>query len=52
LHEHSLTTTVPAEFFDAMLDALDSPTHPNDALARAARRVDDVARRRQPSGVV
>jgi uncharacterized protein (DUF1778 family) len=46
LHDHSLTTTVPAAFFDAMLEALDAPARPNDALARAARRIDDVVRRR------
>lgn len=46
LHEHLLTTTVPAAFFDAMLEALDSSASPNDALTRAARRVDDVVRRR------
>lgn len=46
LHEHLLTTTVPAAFFDAMLEALDSSANPNDALTRAARRVDDVLKRR------
>jgi uncharacterized protein (DUF1778 family) len=46
LHEHSLTTTVPAAFFDSLLEALDSPSRPNDALTRASRRIDDVVTRR------
>lgn len=36
------TTTVPAEFFDALLDALDSDPEPSKALVRAAE-----ARRRR-----
>jgi uncharacterized protein (DUF1778 family) len=32
------TTTVAADFFDALLAALDQPAEPNKALARAARR--------------
>ncbi len=32
------TTTVPADFFDALLAALDRPAEPNEPLTRAARR--------------
>lgn len=37
IREHEATTNVPAEFFDELLAALDAPTEPNAALARAAR---------------
>jgi uncharacterized protein (DUF1778 family) len=30
-------TTVPAEFFDAMFDALSQPPRPNEAMRRVAR---------------
>ena len=30
-------TTVPAEFFDAMFDALSAPPRPNEAMRRVAR---------------
>ena len=32
------TTTVPAEFFDRLLEALDQPAVANEALARAVKR--------------
>lgn len=32
------TTTVPPDFFDQLVEALDQPLRPNEALARAARR--------------
>ncbi len=31
-------TLVPADYFDALVAALDSPTQPNDALRAAAQR--------------
>jgi len=33
----SRRTTVPAEFFDAMFDALSQPPDPNEAMRRVAR---------------
>lgn len=33
----SRRTTVSADFFDAMLDALSEPPHPNEAMQRVAR---------------
>lgn len=45
IREHEATTTVPAEFFDDLLDALDSPGEPNEALAGAARRAQDTVTR-------
>jgi uncharacterized protein (DUF1778 family) len=38
LLEHESQTTVPAEFFDDLLAALDAPAQPNAALTRAALR--------------
>jgi len=38
IREHEATTTVPAGFFDDLLDALDAPPSPNAALTRAAQR--------------
>jgi uncharacterized protein (DUF1778 family) len=38
LREHEATTTVSAAYFDDLLDALDAPTRPNVALARAAEQ--------------
>ncbi|MGL4743132.1 MAG: DUF1778 domain-containing protein [Dermatophilaceae bacterium] len=38
IREHDATTTVPAEFFDDLLDALDATPHANPALRRAARQ--------------
>jgi uncharacterized protein (DUF1778 family) len=32
------TTTVPAEFFDQLLEALDQPPMANEAMTRAVRR--------------
>ena len=37
-------TRVPASFFDDLLDALERPVERNEALARAARRIDQVVR--------
>ena len=36
--EHEAHTRVPAEFFDALLAALDAPAEPSGALIRAAQR--------------
>jgi uncharacterized protein (DUF1778 family) len=38
LAEHQTQTRVPADFFDALLDALDAPPRANPALAAAADR--------------
>ncbi len=38
IREHEATTTVPAEFFGDLLDALDAAPRANPALARAARQ--------------
>lgn len=38
LAEHQTQTGVPAEFFDALLDALDAEPRPSEALAEAAAR--------------
>ncbi|CAN5324282.1 hypothetical protein BH18ACT9_BH18ACT9_02520 [soil metagenome] len=38
IREHEATTTVPAEFFDDLLDALDAPPRANTALTRAAKQ--------------
>lgn len=38
IREHEATTTVPAEFFDDLLDALDAAPRANAALARAAQQ--------------
>jgi uncharacterized protein (DUF1778 family) len=46
LQEHSMTTVVPAEFFDELLAALDQPAVPNDALRAAAQRAGFVVERR------
>lgn len=40
IREHEATTTVPAEFFDQMLAALDTPAAPAPALVEAMRRAD------------
>jgi uncharacterized protein (DUF1778 family) len=42
LREHDTQTTVPAEFFDDLLSALDSPAQPNTALSRATQRARDL----------
>ena len=41
LREHS-ATVVPPDFFDSLLSALEEPVVPNPALARAARRADEI----------
>jgi uncharacterized protein (DUF1778 family) len=46
LQEHMAATTVPAEFFDELLDALDQPAKPNKALKAAARRTRALVERR------
>lgn len=38
IREYEATTTVPAEFFDEVLAALDAPASPDAGLIRAARR--------------
>lgn len=38
IREHEATTTVPADFFDHLLDALDAAPRANAALARAAQQ--------------
>ncbi|HEX3826449.1 MAG TPA: DUF1778 domain-containing protein [Sporichthyaceae bacterium] len=42
LREHEATTTVPAEFFDELLAALDAPPTANANLAAAARRAREI----------
>jgi uncharacterized protein (DUF1778 family) len=39
LREHEATTTVPAEFFDDLMAALDAPARPNTALRKAASKL-------------
>lgn len=39
LREHEMTTTVPAEFFDDLLAALDAPTEASPTLVKAATRL-------------
>ena len=38
LREHDTRTVVPAEFFDELLTALDSPGEANTSLSRASQR--------------
>jgi uncharacterized protein (DUF1778 family) len=45
LAEHQTQTRVPAEFFDALLDAPDTEPRPDPALAAAAARARDLLRR-------
>jgi uncharacterized protein (DUF1778 family) len=45
IREYEATTTVPAGFFDDLLDALDAPASPNAALTRAAKRARDLVTR-------
>lgn len=45
LVEHATRTRVPAEFFDALLDALDAEPGPSSALAAAAERARTLLRR-------
>lgn len=42
IREHEATTTVPSEFFDEVLAALDTPASPNAALTQAAKRARSV----------
>jgi uncharacterized protein (DUF1778 family) len=46
LREHMLTTVVPGEFFDRLLEALDQPVIPNEALKAAAQRARNIVERR------
>lgn len=39
LREHEATTTVPPEFFDELIAALDAPGRANPALTEAAERL-------------
>lgn len=39
LREHDATTTVPPEFFDQLIEALDTPAKPNAALRTASRKL-------------
>lgn len=45
IREHEATTTVPAEFFDDLFDALDAPASPDAALTRAGQRARDLLTR-------
>ncbi|MBK5248954.1 MAG: DUF1778 domain-containing protein [Actinomycetales bacterium] len=45
IREYEATTTVPAGFFDDLLDALDAPASPNAALTLAAKRARDTVTR-------
>ena len=38
VRQHETHTSVPAEFFDALIASLDEPAEVNPALAKAARR--------------
>jgi uncharacterized protein (DUF1778 family) len=39
LREHEATTTVPADYFDKLIAALDTPAKPNAALRKAAAKL-------------
>jgi uncharacterized protein (DUF1778 family) len=39
VREHDATTTVPSEFFDDLIAAMDAPARPNAALAEAGARL-------------
>lgn len=45
IREYEATTTVPAEFFNDLLDALDAPPRANAALTRAAKRARETVAR-------
>lgn len=45
LRDHDAQTTVPADFFDDLLAALDAPAETNATLTRAAQRAQRVVRR-------
>jgi len=42
LRNHALVTSVPTDFFDSLLAALDEPAQPNVSLIKAARRRRDL----------
>ena len=46
LREQALVTTVPADFFDSLLAALDEPAQPSAALRAAAQRARGQVRQR------
>ena len=46
LRDHEATITVPAEFFDDLLAALDAPAQANTNLTKAFRRSRDIVTRR------
>lgn len=45
IREYEATTTVPAEFFDDLLEALDAPARPNTALTQAGSRARELVTR-------
>lgn len=45
VRQHQTHTSVPAEFFDSLIAALDEPAEANDAMVRAIRRSHDRARK-------
>lgn len=45
LIDHESHTSVPEDFYDSLLDALEAPPQPNAALRRAARRASKLAAR-------
>ncbi|MGL5817411.1 MAG: hypothetical protein ACRCYR_07605 [Phycicoccus sp.] len=54
IREHDGITTVPAEFFDDLLDGLDTAPHADPTLVRAAQRARetldrDIRRPQRPS---
>jgi uncharacterized protein (DUF1778 family) len=44
IREHEAVTTVPAEFFDELMAALDAPARVNDRLAAAGARLAGIQR--------
>ncbi len=45
IEEHNATTTVPAGFFDELLDALDAPPRANRMLVEAAKQASNLVTR-------
>lgn len=45
IREYDATTTVPADFFDDLFEALDAPANPNAALADAGNRARELLTR-------
>ena len=45
IRDHEATTTVPAEFFDDLIDALSAPASPNAGLIKAAKLTRDTVTR-------